>query len=227
MSASESDSSLVFYWGSGSQYAWRAMLGLEFKGLSYESKQLQFSKGEHRTPEMLALNPRGKVPVLVEGDTVIYESIAILSYLERRNPEVPLFGATAAHSALIWQRVSEHDSYFAGPLGRIVRPIFFGRIEANREDIAKATEELQPELASLEKVLGEVQWLSGETVGAADIYYWVSVQQLLRAATKPDAEPLSLGVLPLVERYPNITAWKDRFAALPRVDRTWPPHWSA
>ena len=216
---------MVFYWGSGSQYAWRAMLALELKGLEYDSKQLQFSKGEHRTPAMLALNPRGKVPVMVAGDTVIYESVAILSYLERRNPEPALFGQTAAQSALVWQRVSEHDSYLAGPLGRIVRPIFFGKIEENREDIGKAVEELHLELASVEKVLGDAQWLSGASVGAADIYYWVSVQQMLRAAAKPEAEPLSLGVLPLAEKYPQISAWAQRFATLPGVDRTWPPHW--
>ena len=58
------------YWGSGSPYAWRVLLALEYKRLQYTSHILQFSKQEHKSPQMLALNPRGRVPVLKDGDYV-------------------------------------------------------------------------------------------------------------------------------------------------------------
>ena len=58
---------LELYWGSGSPFAWRVMLSLEVKRLSYESKLLEFSKGEHKSAGFLKLNPRGKVPVLKDG----------------------------------------------------------------------------------------------------------------------------------------------------------------
>ena len=45
------------YWGSGSPYSWRALLLLEIKGAPYESKQIQFSKREHRSDDFLAMNP--------------------------------------------------------------------------------------------------------------------------------------------------------------------------
>ena len=61
---------IELYWGSGSPFAWRVMLTLEVKGLAYESKLLEFSKGEHQTPAYLQLNPRGKVPTLKDGDFV-------------------------------------------------------------------------------------------------------------------------------------------------------------
>ena len=82
------------FWGSGSPFAWRVLLALEAKGLAYQSRLLEFSKGDSKTPEFLALNPRGQVPVLRDGGYVVYESIAILAYLERKYPEPPLFGAT-------------------------------------------------------------------------------------------------------------------------------------
>ena len=51
---------IELYWGSGSPFAWRVMLTLEVKGLKYESKLLEFSKGEHKTPAYLQLNPAGQ-----------------------------------------------------------------------------------------------------------------------------------------------------------------------
>jgi glutathione S-transferase len=222
------DTTLTFYWGSGSPWAWRAMLGLELKGLRYESKILQFSKGEHKSPQMLALNPRGKVPVLVHGDTVVYESLAILAYLDRAFPEPPIFGETPQEAALVWRIVSEHDSYIA-PLGvRLIRPLFFGgpeAVEEKADDIRAAAEELHKELAGLEERLGKGEWLVGKRPSAADATAFVSVQQILRATGKPAAEPLQLGFLPLGAKYPRLAAWAERFGKLPGVERTWPPHW--
>ena len=56
---------LELWWGSGSPYSWRALLALEHKRLPYVSHLVQFSKQEHRSPQMLQMNPRGRVPVLV------------------------------------------------------------------------------------------------------------------------------------------------------------------
>ena len=96
---------IELYWGSGSPFAWRVMLTLELKRLPYESKLLEFSKEEHKTPAYLQLNPRGKVPTLKDGDFVLYESIAIMAYLDRKYPTPPIFGTTAEQSGLIWRWV--------------------------------------------------------------------------------------------------------------------------
>ena len=69
---------LTFYYGAGSQYAWRVWLALEHKGVPYERKVLSFSDGDLRKPEFLALNPRGRVPVIVDGGASLYESAAIV-----------------------------------------------------------------------------------------------------------------------------------------------------
>ncbi len=52
---------IELFWGSGSPVAWRVLLALEYKRLPYVSHLLQFSKQEHKSPQMLALNPRGRV----------------------------------------------------------------------------------------------------------------------------------------------------------------------
>ena len=77
---------LVLYYGSGSPYAWRVQLALEHKALPYELKVLSFSAGDTRKPEFLALNPRHRVPVLVHDDFVLYESNAIVEYLDEAFP---------------------------------------------------------------------------------------------------------------------------------------------
>ncbi|MHA1523894.1 MAG: glutathione S-transferase family protein [Alphaproteobacteria bacterium] len=88
------------FWISGSPYGWMAMLAMEVKKLSYVSHRLDPSKTEHKAPDYLAINPRGKVPALKNGDMVVYESIAILNYLDRMHPEPALFGETPRDTGL-------------------------------------------------------------------------------------------------------------------------------
>ena len=58
------------YWASGSAYSWRVLMALEHKRLHYASHLLQLSLQEQKSPQMLALNPRGRLPVLKDGDYV-------------------------------------------------------------------------------------------------------------------------------------------------------------
>src|SRR5687768_18390379 len=115
---------IELYWGSGSPFAWRVMLTLEVKGLAYQSKLLEFSKGEHKTPAYLQLNPRGKVPTLKDGDYVVNESLAIMSYLDRKYPEPQLFGKTPEETGLIWRFLTECEAYLLSASAKVVRPIF-------------------------------------------------------------------------------------------------------
>jgi glutathione S-transferase len=117
---------LEVIWGSGSPYAWRVLLTLEVKGLSYESRLIQFSRGDHRSPEHLALSPRGKVPVLRDGDYVLSESLAIMAYLDRKHSEPPIFGGSAEETGLIWKAIFEFESYVFPLANRIIVSAFGG-----------------------------------------------------------------------------------------------------
>ena len=216
---------IELYWGSGSPFAWRVMLALEVKGLAYESKLLEFSKGEHKTHSYLALNPRGKVPTLRDGDFVIYESIAIIAYLDRQYPEPPLFGKTPREAGLIWLTIAECEGYLARAGDKVVRPIFFGKGLENAEEIRLAAEIVRQELKSLDRALTQSPWLVGEQISAADIAVFPLVQLLLRAAAKEPAEPLDLGLLPFPTNYPALARWTRQMEALPGYQRTYPPHW--
>ena len=62
----------------------RCVLALEECGLKYELLDISLEKGEHKKPDFLKLNPNGSVPTLVDGDTVVWESMAINLYLAEK-----------------------------------------------------------------------------------------------------------------------------------------------
>ena len=103
-----------FYYASGSPYAWRAWLALEHKGAAYNRKTLSFDAGDLKTPEFGKLNPRRRVPVLVDDDFVLYESAAVVEYIEDRWPEGPaLFARDMRKRAIQRRMVREADQYLA------------------------------------------------------------------------------------------------------------------
>ena len=216
---------IELYWGSGSPFAWRVMLTLEVKGLDYQSKLLEFSKGENKSPEYLKLNPRGKVPTLKDGDFVVYESLAIMTYLDRKYPTPPLFGTTAEEAGLIWRAISECESYLVSAGDKVVRPVFFGKGLDKVDEIQQAAQTIRQELTTVDERLADSNWLVGEQISAADISVFPLVQLLLRAASKEAAQPLNLGLLPLARTFPNTARWVERIEALPNYQRTYPPHW--
>lgn len=214
------------YWISGSPNAWRVMLTLEIKGVPYVSHRIDPAKGGHKTPEYLAMNPRGKVPVLQDGELIVYESIAIMAYLERKHANPPLFGTTAAETGHIWQRIFEVMNYADGVISDgVVRPLFRGKAADSAETIQAAALQVHETLAWIEKVLSGTQYLAGSTLSAADVVFMPIVQSFLRAAGRPDAAPLQLGFLPFDGRYPSTAAWLRRLEALPVYDNAAPPHW--
>jgi glutathione S-transferase len=216
---------IELYWGSGSPFAWRVMLTLEIKKLPYESKLLQFSEGQNKTAEYLKLNPRGKVPTLKDGGYVLYESLAIMAYLDRKYPEPPLFGKTPEETGLIWRAISECESYLVSANDKVVRPIFFGKGLDKVDEIQHAAQSIRQELAVLNERLAHNEWLVGSQISAADVAVFPPLQLILRAAEKEAARPFNLGLLPLAENYPNLAKWAQRVEALPNYQRTYPPHW--
>ena len=82
---------LTFYYGSGSPYSWCVWLALEHKQIAYELKTMSFSAGDLRKPEYLAINPRQKVPAIVDAGFALYESVAIVEYLDEQYAGPKLF----------------------------------------------------------------------------------------------------------------------------------------
>src|ERR1700690_4514667 len=152
---------IEIFWGSGSPFSWRVLLTLEAKGIPYEAHLLEFSRRDHKRPEYLALNPRGQVPTLRDGATIVYESIAIMAHLERRYPEIPLFGVNAEETGGIWRVICEGSSYLDQPAEAFTLPIYGGAVTAEEADqVRAALPAIRDELARLEATLQGRPWLA-------------------------------------------------------------------
>jgi glutathione S-transferase len=210
---------LTFYYGSGSPYAWRVWLALEHKAIAYEMKTVSFSAGDLTKPEYLALNPRHKVPVITDGDFSLYESAAILEYLEEQySTGKMLFPGSVRQRAVIRRLVREADEYLALALNRLVDHVLFTKREKwDLQEIAAGRKAFLEELDMFEGYL-RGDWFAGE-LSAADFTLYPLVALCLRMEKKkPDLEVGSaIG--------PKIAAWMKRFEALPYYDKTYPPHW--
>ena len=79
---------LYHYYRSSASY--RVRIALNLKGLPYEAVAVDLLKSAQRSAEFLALNPEGLVPVLVEGERALTQSLAIIEYLEETCPQPPL-----------------------------------------------------------------------------------------------------------------------------------------
>ena len=223
---------IEIYWGSGSPNSWRVLLAAEALRLPYESKLLEFSKGEHRTPEFLALNPRGKVPVLRDGGFVLYESLAILQYLDRLGSGA-LYGSTPREVAVTHRIIAEFECYVREPLTRVARHLLVaGGAPATPqtptvEQAVAANDAVRIELATLSGLLEKRQWLAGERFGAADAAIYPFARLLSRAVSKAEARARELSLFPFFDAFPELDRWFARVEELPGYERTFPPHWRA
>ncbi len=213
------------YWGSGSPYSWRVLLALEYKRLAYTSHLLQFSKQEHKSPQILALNFRGRVPILKDGDYVVFESLAILYYLDLKYPDPPIFGRTPEEAGVIMRVICEYQAYTEEHLIKLVQRFLSPQPRTSGDDLAGAMHVVAREARSIEARLAKSDWVVGESFSAADIVIYPALQLLLRALAKPAARELSARFLPLAVNYPALERWIARVEALPGYDRTFPPHW--
>lgn len=213
------------FWGSGSPFAWRVLLALEFKRLPYVGHLLQFSKQEHKSPHMLALNPRGRVPVLKDGDYVCFESLAILYYLERKYPQPPILGRTPEEAGTIMRVICEYQAYIEPNVTKIARAIFFEKADLGADEITAAIHAVASEARTIEARLSKSDWIVGDSYSAVDMVIFPGIQLLKRALEKPQAAALSSRFMPLEVNYPALGRWLARVAAQPGYERTYPPHW--
>jgi len=211
---------ITLYYGSGSPYAWRAQLALEHKALPYELKVLSFAAGDTRKPEFLALNPRHRVPVLVDNDFVLYESSAIVEYLDDAYPGrgAPLFPGDARTRAIIRRMICEVDEDFDAALDPLTTQAFSKKPEErDAKAIADSRKALVDELALVSQSM-RGDYLAGP-LSAADYALYTLLAFVWRSEIKlPDLDADSMLT-------PQLARWKKRIEALPYFDKTIPPHW--
>ncbi len=213
---------LTFFHGHGSPYAWRVWLALEHLGVPYELKVLSFSDKDTRKPEFVAINPRHQVPTIVDEGFALWESLAILEYLDERVPGAArrLYPGTAQERARIRRLIREDEEQLdrqgLTPVYEELykaegRPRDEARVQAGRAKLAEELDYFGRELRGA--------FLAGDAPTAADFVLYPDVAYVKRIGAKKPESGLA-GILPA-----PIAAWAARIEALPYFEKTFPPHW--
>jgi glutathione S-transferase len=148
----------------------RVELGLVEHGVDYELVQVDLAAGAHRTPEFLALNPNGKVPVLETGDTVLTESNAILLWLTETRPEADLGGRTPDQRAHVARWLFFNATHMAPASAQIfAHTMFLPAARRVAQTVESSRHELARCLAIVDAALAGARWLLGDRYTIADI----------------------------------------------------------
>lgn len=173
-------------------------------GLALDETRIDFARGDARTPEYLALNPMGKVPTLVDGELVLWESAAILWYLAARRGPSALWPADARAQADVMRWLffaSCHlDPYFTT---LVVERFIKARrgLPSDETHVTYATEMLARFVPVVDEALGRRQFLAGG-FGLGDIALGCTLE--LSPSLRYDLEPFA-----------HVRAWLARCQARP------------
>jgi glutathione S-transferase len=179
-------------------------------GLPLELVTVELFKGEARSPAMRAKNPNGKLPILEDGDFILWESTAMLAYVAAKAGRLDLAPTTPRERAEVDRWTSWQSAHF----GPAVRKVSYERIVkkllgrgAPDETVVKAgTEEFATTAAVLEQSLGAKEYLCGRlTIADFDLTPYA----VLSADCGLDFEP-----------YPKAKAWLGRMTARDSVKKT-------
>jgi len=182
-----------------SGHSHRAELMLNLLDLPYEFRNVDLRAGVQRTPEFLALNPFGAVPVIEDGDIVIADSVAILVYLATRyDPDRRWLPADPVAAARVqrWLSVAQGLVAFGPALARVIK--LFGAPLDHARAVTLATALLKV----LEQELSRSPFLTGAEPTIAD----VAVYSYVARAPEGDIA---------LDDYSAVRAWLGRIEALP------------
>src|SRR5262245_44539537 len=208
-------SEIVVYGVPGSPFVRSVLIGLEEKGAAYRLQALppQEIKGETH----LQRHPFGRVPTFHHGDFDLYETQAILRYLDAVFPEPPLQPAEPRAAARMNQIVGINDWYLFPKVSavitfqRIVGPALLG-MTTDEAAVAAAVPMARVCVNELERLIGTQQFLAGDRLSIADI---MLAPQLDYLSITPEGKALLKGT--------RLAAWLARMIARPSLQATLPP----
>jgi glutathione S-transferase len=194
-----------------SPFSTKVRIALAEKSLRYDTLEIPWKRETlwgPKPPEFLAVSPRGKVPVLIDGEATVYDSTIIVEYLEDRYPKPPLFPTGAVARARCRQLEDEADTAMVEEVTPLVQELFTQRDEAARNQgrVTAVREALRRRYTTLERELAGREYLCGAFT-VADIATFMVV-----------GFASSLGVA-AGESEPALTQWFQRMLARPCVAR--------
>jgi len=142
---------------------------LQELGVAFEAMNVNLLKGEHRAPAFLALNPAAQVPVLVDGDLVLTESVAISLYLAEKYPHKRLLPQDPLQKAEVYRWLLFTATELEQPLWRISKHTsLYPQEKRLPADIALAREDFLPKARVAEDHFSKREFVLGSEVSVAD-----------------------------------------------------------
>ena len=185
---------MKLYSGPLSLFSAKARIALAEKGLAHELVQVGWNRRtayEPHHPDVVALNPKAQVPILVDGDVVVYDSTLIFEYLEERHPEPRLYPTDAAERARCRQQEAAADEIWFPHLWKILETRIYG---------IGSEEAVRTALRALE---GHDYYCEAFSVADIGTFIFVTTAATLGAPLAPGLE--------------RMNAWLGRVAARPAV----------
>lgn len=212
---------IQFFYLSGSPFAWKVWLALEHKRIPYELKVLSADRGELKTTDYLSINPHGKVPAIVHDGFSLYESAAIVEYLEEAFPNdgEPLWPADVRLRALGRRVAAEVDAYLYPPVSRLVEQLLMRK--DGEADASIVTDAIRTVAETLELFGRGISgpYLLGERPAIVDYAVYPLTALLRRIDERRPEYELASGISA------SLSNWEGRIESLEFFDETWPPHW--
>ena len=208
-------SDIVVYGVPGSPFMRAVQMGLEEKKAPYRVQVI--GAGESKSEAYLKKHPFGRVPAFEHGDFGLYETQAILRYLDDIFPEPPLQPRHPREAARMNQIIGINDWYFFPKAAavivfqRIVGPVLLG-VKTDEAAIEAALPMGRTCVAELDRLLGAQQFLCGDHLSIADL---ILAPQLDFLAETPEGKSLLAGT--------RIEAWLARMNERPSMRATQRP----
>lgn len=181
-----------------SGHAHRARLFLSLIGQQFELIEVDLANGEHKKPEFLKLNSFGQVPVLVDGETVISDSNAILVYLAKKLGKTDWLPEDALGAANVqrWLSIAAGQLAYGPAAARLIT--VFGAAFNPDEVVGRA----HALYGIIEKELASKNWLAAHHATIADI----AIYSYTARAPEGNVD---------LAAYPNVLSWLERIESLP------------
>lgn len=206
---------MKLYWASGSIPSWRVKIVLEEKGLDYESQRLRVMSQpkETKSPEFLAINPRGLTPTLIDDGQVITESMAIIHYLEQFYPNPELIPSQKMEAGRVLVRAHEalgvvkayHGMDLMFKQQNRLTPIELGKLH-------RAYDQLPKELEFWNSYVSEQPYVAGHTFSLADASFYPALAYAVHRG-------FSLAALP------NLKLYYERLSKRSSIEKSRPVGW--
>ena len=161
---------MIEIYGPPGTSASRCYWALEEMGLPYKRQDFSFQKGDHKSAWFQALNPNGKVPVIKDGELVLYESVAINHYLaEKYAPS--LLGTTLEDKAKVLQwGVWSVCEYQKNLIQLFIQEVFVPKERRDAKLIAACLKKAEPQTALLNEHLRTRNFMVGSEFSLADLH---------------------------------------------------------